>query len=187
MQTAAKFIPRLLDQDRDEALISEWGRKFGQMIREKHKDDAKAKPNLSFALVLYGDKFLRVLQQESLARKRQALGAAREAHQRAFTPAYVAYLRLAESELQQAKPSVYEAFTKHRQKIRHLMTSGPFLATAERLAQLENEESRLLDFAAFFHDHPQKPVLAFWGWDARMNPCRFGRTPNTNALQEHHP
>ena len=126
VEIAAKFIPRLLAQERDEALIPEWGRRFGRLIREKHQGDAKAKPNLSFALVLYGDKFLRMLQQEGATRKRKALGSAREAHQRAFTPAFVAYLRLAETELQEANPTVYEAFAKHRQKLRHLMTSGPF-------------------------------------------------------------
>jgi len=184
MQTAAKFIPRLLAQEQDEALIPDWGRRFGRMMREKHQGDAKAKPNLSFALVLYGDKFLSVLQQEGAIRRRKAVGEAKEAHQKAFTPAYIAYLRLTETELQRANPSVYQAFAKHRQKLRHLMTSGPFLASAERFAQLENEESRLLDLAAFFEKHPQKPVLGFWEWDARLNPRPFGRSSNITSLQE---
>ena len=156
------------------------------MIREKHQGDAKAKPNLSFALVLYGDKFLRMLQQEGVGRRQKALGVAREAHLRTFTPDYVNYLRLVETDLQGTNAPVYEVFAKHRQKLRHLMTSGPFLASAERLARFENEESRLLDFASFFQEHPQKPVLGFWEWDARLNPRPFGHDADIIALQESH-
>ena len=100
---------------------------------------------------------------------------------------HITYLRQVETEMRQANPSIYEPFNQHREKLRQLMTSGPFLASAERLAQLENEESRLLDFAAFFQTHPQKPVLDFWGWDARFNPRRFGPTSTTTVLQETRP
>lgn len=187
IETAAKFVHRLLAQERDEAMIPQWGRRFGRMLREKHQSDAKAKPNLSFALVLYGDKFLRVLQQEATTRKTKALGAAREAHQRAFRLAYISYLRDTEIHMQQANAALYETFVKHRQAVRRLMTGGPFLASAERLARLENEESRLLDFASFFKTDRQKPVLDFWEWDARLNPARFGKPANPGNSSEARP
>lgn len=94
LSVAAKFLPRLMALQQDPALAPHWGRNFGRLMRRKHQGDPRAKPNLSFALVLYGDEFLRVLHRETTARQRKALGAAREAHQRAFTATYIAYLRL---------------------------------------------------------------------------------------------
>ena len=64
------------------------------------------------------------------------------------------------------------------------MTSGPFLASAERLARWESEESRILDFAAFFQGNPQKPVLTYWEWDARMNPLGFANGSKATVLLE---
>lgn len=181
---AAKFIPRLLAQEPDEALIPQWGERFGRLMREKHQGDAKARPNLSFTLVLFGDHFLRLLQGEGANRRRKALGEAREAHQRTFTSDYVAYLRRAETELQRGNPSVYGDFARHRERLRRLMTSGPFLASAERLSRFEGEESRLLDFAAFFQQHPNPPVLGFWEWDSRLNPRRFSPGATTPVLRQ---
>jgi hypothetical protein len=61
------------------------------------------------------------------------------------------------------------------------MTSGPFLASAERLSHFESEESRLLDLAAFFQEHPQKPVPSFWEWDSKLNPLRFPKSATTTT------
>ena len=173
LEVAAKFIPRLLAQEPAETMIPQWGQKFGRLMRQNHQGDSKAKPNLSFALVLFGDKFLRLLQSEGAATRRKALGAAREAHQRQFMPDYMAYLHQTENGLQRTNPSIYGDFEKHRERLRKLMTSGPFLASAERLSHFEKAESRLLDFAAFFQDHPKKLVLNFWEWDASLNSSAF--------------
>jgi hypothetical protein len=177
VELAAKFIPRLLAQERDEAMIPKWGRQFGQLMREKHQGDSKSKPNLSFTLVLFGDKFLRQLQSEGAVRQREALGKAREAHQQAFAAAYLDYVRLVETRLKTSNPALYESFVKYRQRARHLLTSGSFLPSAERLAQLDGETSRLQDFASYFKGHADKPVLSFWEWDMRMNQQRFGLKP----------
>ena len=185
LEMTARFIPRLLAQERNEAMIPDWGRRFGRLMSQQHQNDPKAKPNLSFALVLYGDRLLRLMQAETAARRKEALGMAREAHQAKFMPAYHAYLDEAEQMLQQACPSFYETFAQQRQKLRGLMTSGPFLASAERLARFDSDESRRLEFAEFFHRHPYHPVLSFWEWDSQMNPHRFGGTPSpTTAFQE---
>jgi hypothetical protein len=185
VEIAAKFLPRLLAQVTNDALIPQCGRRFGQLVREKHHGDAKAKPNLSFALVLFGDKFLRLLQNENAARQREALGKSRQAHQQAFAAAYMNYVGLAESRLQESNPALYETFVKHRQRTRNLVMRGPFLPSAERLAQLDSQESRLQDFAAFFKEHTEKRVLSFWEWDARLNQQRFGS--KSANLQEDRP
>jgi hypothetical protein len=170
---AAKFVLRLLSLDGDKSQIPDWGKGFGRLMREKHQGDPKAKPNLCFALVLFGDKFLRVLQQEVLTRKQAALGKARHAHQKFFDCEYLVYLRSAEAQLRERDPSLYETFEQNRQRVRQLMTMGPFVASADRIARFESDESRLLDLAAFFKDHPTKPVFNFWQWDARLNSKPF--------------
>ena len=184
VEAGAQFMSRLLAEESDLNKVPEWGRRFGCLMRDAHRDDPKAKPNLSFALVLFGDKFLRKLQNEGTTRQQEALEKAKLAHQATFADAYLAFLRLTEIKLQQAKPSVYEAFAKHRAKLKHLMTGGPILVSAERLAEFETEESRLLALAEFFSKDPQLHVPGFWEWDARINPSRFGTATASGALQE---
>ena len=173
VQLAAKFVARLLAQEPHESRVPEWGRRFGSLLRAKHHGDARAKPNLSFALVLYGDEFLRMLEQETSARHQKALGRAKEARQAALRPEYRAYLRLAEKRLQQAQPGLYAAFLKERDRTRHTMTGGLFLASADTLARFDSEEGRLESLADYFKNHPQRPVLQFWEWDAQNNTNRF--------------
>jgi hypothetical protein len=187
VEVGAQFLSRLLAQDNDLNKVPEWGRRFGCLMREAHRDDPKAKPNLSFALVLFGDKFLHKLQNEGTTRQQKALEKAKDAHHTAFAAAYLSFLRLTEIKLQQAKPSVYEAFANHREKLRHLLTGGRFLVSAERLAGFESEESRLLALAEFFSKGPQVHVPTFWEWDARINPNRFGAAAASSALQETRP
>jgi hypothetical protein len=172
---ATQFVERLLGQQQDEALIPEWGRRFGRMMREKHQADARSRPNLSTSLVLYGDKFLRLLASEAAARHNEALGKPKAAHQTAFTPAYMAYLRQAETDLQRASPAVYEAFVEEQRKARHALTSSSFPISGAWLERFDSEASRLWAFAEFFARHPQHRVLSFWDWDAQRNPLGFGR------------
>jgi hypothetical protein len=172
---AAQFVERLLGRQPDEALIPEWGRRFGRMMREKHQSEPRTRPNLSTSLVLYGDKFLRLLERESTARQQEALGKPKAAHQTAFMPAYMAYLRQAETELQRASPAVYQAFAEEQRKARHSLTSSSFPISGAWLERFDSEESRLRGFAEFFAQHPQHQVLNFWDWDAQRNPLGFGR------------
>ena len=186
LDLASKFVMRLLVLQRNEELIPEWGRRFGCLMRNKHQGDAKAKPNLSAALVLYGDRFLQVLQGEFAARQRDAVGKAQEAHEAAFTPEYISYLRLTELTVQQSYARLYEAFIEARRNLRHLMTSGPFLASAELIQRFDSDTSRLLGFAEHFHKHSNCPVLSFWEWDTRLNPHRFASSQSNAGLQEQH-
>jgi hypothetical protein len=186
LELAAQFVSRLLAQEKDPGKVPDWGRRFGHLVRNAHQGDAKAKPNFSFALTLFGDEFLRRLQSEGETRRSEALGRAKAAHQAAFAADYRAYLRLTETTLQKANPSVYEAFAEHRTRLRRLMTNGPVLVSAERLAQFESEESRLLALADFSRKHPQVHVPGFWEWDARINPSRFGSNAAGRITQETH-
>jgi len=174
LQVASLFVERLLALEPDRTRVPEWGRAFGKLVRAKLRNDPQAKPFLSAMLGLFGNEFLRQRQNEATTVRKQALGRAREAHQEAFAGAYRQYLQQTEIEFQRTSPALYEAFLEHRRELRHTMSGGLFLASAETLARFDSEECRLVTFAEFFHHHPQRPVSDFWAWDTRHNPFRFG-------------
>ena len=185
LQAAGQFVAGLLELRRDENLVPEWGRQFGQLMRAKHQGDPKAKPNLSYALTLYGGLFLSQRQREAAAHRKKALGTAKERHQAAFYVRYEDYLRQTEIALQKADSALYAAYLEHRRETRHRMTGGLLLASADTLAKFDSERSRLLCLAEFLHRHPRYPVLDFWEWDAQLNPQRFGSDqPNRPAGSE---
>jgi len=164
VQMAAKFIERLPRSATPATEVPEWGRRLGSFMRSKHQGDARAKPNLSFALVLHGDEFLRTVQNERSARQQDASGKAQEARHAALMPEYLAYLRLAEKTVQRTDPRLYAAFTRKREHTRQAMTGGLFLASADTLACFDSEESRLTAFAEFFRNDPRHPVPDLDQW-----------------------
>ena len=171
IEEAARFLARL--QGLESKPVAAWGRRFGRFMREKHAADPHAKPNLSIALVLHGDGFLRVLQREDATRRQDALEKARAAHEATFSSRWQAYLRAAEADLQERHPALYDAFRQDRERVRRAMNGGLFVASAESLAQFEGEPARLAALARFFRNHPECPVLDFWQWDQQRNPDRF--------------
>ncbi len=168
-RAAAGFVERLLAHEGNESVVPEWGRQFGGFMRQKHHGDVKARPNLSFALVLHGDEFLRTVERGHSARARNALEKSHAARHAGLRLEYLAYLQLAEKDAQQTAPGPYAAFAQERDRTRHAMTGGLFQAAPETLVKFDSEESRLLAFAEFFRHHPQKPVLDFAQWDNQQN------------------
>jgi len=188
IECAAKFLVRLKRQEGDRTGVSDWGRRFGRLMRQKHQNDPRAKPNLCFTLVLFGDAFLRQLEQEGAARRKETLGKARAAHEAAFSPDYLAYLGQAEKALQRANLDLYQSFTTDRQRLRHLLFSGSFMTSAARQEAFDSESSRLYAFAEFFARHAQHRVLSFWDWDSRMNPRHLdNHQSGSNAAPEARP
>lgn len=169
VEGAAKFLSRMPAPLPDDFLAREWGRRFGTFIRAKHRNERGAKPNLSFALVLYGDEFLSTIQGPRATQDERALVRAREARHQALQPAYLAYLRLAEENAQRATPGLYAAFAEERRRTRSVMTGGLFVASPETLARFDQEASRLFAFAEFFRNRAENPVLDFAHWDDRQN------------------
>ena len=171
LQAAAGFLKRV--QRLASGSAADWGRQFGDSMREKHAGDPRAKPNLSLALVPYGDAFLRGLQRQHAAQRRAADEAARAAHETAFSARWQNYLRSAEADLQASHPDLYATFRQDRDRVRQSMSGGLFTARPEILASFDGEAARLADFASFFHHHSQCPVLDFWQWDQQLNPDKF--------------
>ena len=166
---AAKFIERLPASGGQELSGSEWGRQFGAFMRQRQRGEAKARPNLSFAIVLHGDEFLRRVESAHSDRARKAREKSHAVRHAARRTEYLAYLRHAERNAQQATPDLYAAFAAQRARTRHAMAGGLFQASAATLAKFEGEESRLLAFAEGFRQHPQTPVLDMETWDNQSN------------------
>lgn len=174
-EMAARFVERLLALDRDPGKVPDWGRQFGGRMRDKHRNDPRARPHLSAALVLYGDEFLRLLRQEASGRERAVLGRSKADRQAALMPAYLDFLRTEEDRLQQADPARYAGFTEERRRTRQRMTGGLFLASADTLARFDSDTSRLLAFAEAFAGR----VPDFWRWEASQS----GSAGNTSAVR----
>lgn len=175
-QTAARFLERLFALKPDRSQVAQWGRRFGEFMRQTHREDARARPNLAPALLLYGDAFLRTLPTNGAVRTRPDLEAVRAAHEREFAEGYRAYLRGMEARLQREEPALYAAFHEERRRTRHAMTGGMFLASADKVAWFDSEAGRLEGLAAFCEKRRVRSVLGFWDWDARVNPQRLGAT-----------
>ena len=182
---ATSFIERLPSEDRDDSSISECGRQFGAFMRAKHRGDSKAKPNLSFAVVLHGDEFLRIAEAAASARKQKALEKTHEVRHGALWPEYIAYLRLTERNAQEAASELYAAFVEQRGRTRQAMTGGLFQASPETLAKFDHEESRLLAFADFFQNHPTHPVPDFPHWANQRTSLNKQPEPNLSVRFSH--
>ena len=182
---AGGFVERLLALERNEHRVPDWGHEFGALIRQKHRSEAKAKPHLSSAISLYGNEFLRTLQQQATARQKESMDTAKVAHEAAFSPAYKQYLQQAEVEMKHTKPALYDAFLEQLRETRHNLSGGVILVSAETLALFDSEEHRLYAFAEFFRNHPQNTIFSFWQWDAQKNPQRFGYIHRISNQEAH--
>jgi hypothetical protein len=174
-QMAAHFVERLMGLESAQGKVPDWGRRFGARMREKHRNDSRARPHLSAALVLYGDEFLRFLRQEASGRERALLGRSRAEREAARMPDYLDFLRAEEVRLQRIDPARYAGFTEERRRTRQRMSGGLFLASADTLARFDSETSRLLAFAEAFGDR----VPDFWRWDE----TRSGPAGTTSAVR----
>ena len=182
VQLAARFLERLPRSATTAKEVPDWGRRFGSFMRNKHQGDERAKPNLSFALVLHGDEFLRAVQHEHSTQQQDASLRAQAARQAAIMPEYLAYLRLVEKTVEQAAPRLYAAFTRKREHTRQAMTGGLFLASADTLARFDAEESRLAAFAEFFRNDPghRVPDFAQWAREREASAAPTTSTPASN-------
>lgn len=169
LEAAAQIVKRLLAPADDASRVPEWGRQFGSFMRQRQRGEAKARPNLSFAIVLHGDEFLRRVESAHSDRARNAREKSHAVRHAARRTEYLAYLRLAERNAQQATPDLYATFAEQRARTRHAMAGGLFQASAETLAKFDCEDSRLLAFAECFRQHPQTPVLDLDTWDNQPN------------------
>ena len=177
----SQFLPRLLAFDSDEQRLPQWGTRFGEFMRTRHQGDARARPNLSWNLVAYGDQLLQRVSAEVATRNNPQLATNRSTHEAAQAEPYMAYLREQERRLQQEAASDYQAFLEKRATQRNRRIQSRIEISASGIALLESENARLYEFAAFFARHPRTPVLGFLEWDKQLNPAGLNRQPNQES------
>ncbi len=171
----ARFVDRLLALDPDEQRIPEWGRQFGIRIKQRHRTDARARPHLCSALVLYGDEFLQAIERSRSVNRAKRGSQAEEARAAERMPAYLTFLRAMEGRLRNDEAARYARFLDERRLTRQRMTGGLFLASADTLARFDSEPSRLLAFAEFFRG--QVPDINTWD----------GHGPDISSVRFHGP
>jgi hypothetical protein len=182
-----QFVAHLVAEVGGQEHAAEWGRRFGQLVRQHHRQDTRAKPYLTGALTLYGNEFLKLLQQTVAARQRTDDSKAKAAHQATFLSHYLRYLAAAEETLQAATPARYAAFLEHRRATRHLMTVSRWDIPAQVFTHFDSAAGRLQDLVEFFERDPHPPVLSFWRWDKQHNPRPFGTPAEPAPLPAEQP
>ena len=161
IQAAAQLVTRLLALRNEPLLVPDWGRRFGNLLRQKHQGDPKSRPNLLLAVVLHGDEFLRRLETERTAGATNARQKAQAVRQATLWPHYLAYLQLAEKDAQRTHPDLYAAFANQRQRTRLAMMGGLFHAAPKTLARFDADDSRRLAWAEYCRAQAPAVVLDF--------------------------
>ena len=121
-------------------------------------------------------------EYETHARKRaEAITEkARKGHQERFYAAYMVYIGETFAQREQTPSAAFRAFLDQDRQERAKFTTGPMARhpTMERVCRdYDQEEARLKRFALFFGPTTAEPVLAFWQWDATLNPERLASLP----------
>lgn len=176
IETAKRLLDRLLTVWPDEAKAPEWGRSFGEYVREKTRDNSKFVVSLVLAARSYGDAFFQGHQTRKECAFREALTTARWSHKDQFAEAHIAYLRTLEERYKAEYPDDFAAFEEDRAGKRLEIVNQRFAyGKEERLEHFDSEAEYLKAFQQFFSDPEESPipVLEFWDWDAELNPSHF--------------
>jgi hypothetical protein len=162
VEFGGRFLLRLEELHAGASLPDEWGRRFGQFVREAQPRESA----MSFALALrvYGDRFYLALGRELQTNAKIKRQAIRETHLVTHEAKWLAFLRETECEFKSRRPDDYARFQAHRQAKREELLHGRWQLNAkERLARMEMESERLKAFQEFFG------LPDFWSWDAQQN------------------
>lgn len=176
IETAKRLLDRLLTVWPDETKAAEWGRSFGEHVREKTRDNSKFVVSLVLAARSYGDAFFQGHQTRKECAFREALTAARWSHKDQFAEAHMAYLRTLEERYKAEHLDDFGAFEEDRAGKRLEIVNQRFAyGKEERLEHFDSEAEYLKAFQQFFSDPEESPipVLEFWDWDAELNPSHF--------------
>lgn len=144
------------------------GRRFGQLVRNRHKTTPNAPSILHLTLVKHGYEFLQTLEGEVTRQSRQRAEQERERRHALLYPQYLEYLKEAEQTLQAQHAGLHEAFLADRERTFHLARNGPIPWGSRLVEQFQTEEARLKALAGHFENHPVFPVAGFWEWESRQ-------------------
>lgn len=185
IRAAEPFVARLLEVWPEETKIPEWGRLFGAYVRkcvrtsEQSPGGGRGLPlpkSIAAALRAHGDEFYMNLAQRRRQAEREAVQAARKAHQERFSVDYENYLLGQEKELREHYPEVYARFLEDEQQAR-LRIERTLPATSKlrevALQAFDQKSDHLERFTTFLRGANGTSIADFWSWDAQFNPERF--------------
>ncbi len=167
-QLADAFVGRLLRAGRDESRISEWGRALGEQARQQRNPF----PSLQLAIRQLGDALLVKVEKERLHALLALTTKAREEHEAAYRPQWLAWLLRREAERKVSQPEDYARFEAERSRERAKLQADHRPWSVKALASFDTEAAHLHAFRQFFG------LPEFWAWDAEINSHRFN-TPQS--------
>ncbi len=167
-EAADVFVARFLNAGRDEARVAEWGRALGDLARQQRNPF----PSLLLAIRQLGDGFLVKVEKERLHAQLAIATQAKEAHESAYRPSWLAWLQSQEAAIKAAQPDEYGRFEAKRGKERTELQADNRPWSVKAFASFDTEAARLSAFRQFFG------LPDFWAWDAEFNSDRFN-TPNS--------
>lgn len=168
--TAERYVNRLMELWPDESKVSLWGRTFGQFVRDRQGQKDRGIVSLVVALRSHGDAYYAAHRSRSEKRRQAAHDAARAAHEKKFTAAWVEYLRTRERAFRTTRATDYARFESERNQRRAEISSSRWKTlSATILETFDSEDTRLREFHEFFPEE----VLDFWTWDRQLNQEAF--------------
>lgn len=159
VEAANTFAQRLIKACRDESRISEWGRALGQLAREQRNPF----PSLQLAIRQLGDAFLVKLEKERLHTQLAATTKARDEHELAHRPEWIAWLAQREAEMRVTQPDDYARFIAKRDRERADLAADHTPWSAKLLGTFDTDQARHSAFRQFF------ALPDFWQWDTTLN------------------
>lgn len=171
---ADRFVSRLLEVIPDSERVRNWGRTFGQLVRDRRGANRQPVQSLVLALRLFGDEFFSQLAQSHRKATSESRRVAWEKHERDFQPRWLEYLATTEANWRENRPEDYAEFQSHREREREKISRSKIRSLADSLLRrFDTDESRVWAFQRYF---PQE-VLDFAAWDRQINPEGFPAEP----------
>ena len=159
VDAANAFAQRLAKACRDDTRVGEWGRALGLLAREQRNPF----PSLQLAIRQLGDAFLVKIEKERLHAQLTATTKARDEHEAAHRPAWIAWLVQQEAEMKTAQAEDYARFIAKRDRERADLAADHTPWSAKLLDNFDTDQARLNAFRQFFS------LPDFWQWDSTIN------------------
>jgi len=166
VEAADAFAKRLVRASHDENRISEWGRSLGLLAREQRNPF----PSLQLAIRQLGDAFLVKIEKERLHTQLAATTKARDEHEVAHRPLWLAWLLQQEADMKASQPEEYGRFAAKRDQDRAELAADHKPWSTKLLDSFDTDSVRLHAFRQFFG------LPDFWAWDAEFNSHRLNPT-----------
>lgn len=168
IQAAEEFVRRLLDFWPAEEKISEWGRAFGEFVRQTERGQGRTIISFVNSLRTHGDGYF----SEVKAQYKHSLALAQQEHYETHLPEYNTFRRARLDEITREHPALYEAFVEAEEASREKILRASFLSPEQKQAEVrrhEQDRARLARYWRFVEEREPTLTPDFWEWDEQHN------------------